>query len=135
MDIDPDAAERLAKEVGEEKVAALLEKIQKKLDYQASMPFHPKKKTAGWFFGVEATICRQKFRAGKRNLRMSAEYSKSVQASMDAFEKGFRPNIDTLYGQLEDSLETAEEATGGKITYEDFKRTKRFLDSLEEDNA
>lgn len=133
MNVDPDAAERLAKEVGEEEAAAVLERVRKKIEYQDSMPKHPKKKSPDWFFGHLAHDCRMKSRAGKRNLRMSEEYAESVAKSMEAHEKGFRPDIDTLYGKLEDSIDEDKITEGVKIKYEDFQLGKRFLDSLEEE--
>jgi len=63
---------------------------------------------------------------------MSEEYRKSIDQAKKSYEEGFRPDIDTLYGQLEDSLENAEKIGAKVISYEEFQTTKRFLDSLEE---
>ena len=133
MNIDPDAAERLAREVGEEEAAAVLERVRKKVEYQASFPAHVNKKTPDWFFGHAANECRVKFRAGKRNHRMSEEYRMSIAKSKEAHEKGYRPDIDTLYGQLEDGVDEDKVSRSEQIDYKDFQLGKKFLDSLEED--
>lgn len=132
MGIDPDAAENLAKEVGEELATAVLEKVRKKIEYQASLKFHAKKKPNDWFFGQEARNCRLEFRAGKKKERQSTERREYTQKSHESYEKGYRPTVDTLYGQLEDDLEDSEKVNGASLTYEDFQKAKRFLDSLEE---
>ena len=98
------------------------------------MKFHVNKKAPSWFFGQEALICRQEFRGNRRRQRMSEEYQKSVSASQKAHSNGYSPDIDTLYGQLEDGLEDAEKSDGKKLTYEEFQTAKRFLDSLEDED-
>jgi hypothetical protein len=132
MNIDPDAAERLAKEVGEEEAAAVLERVRKKVEYQDSMPNHPRKKSPDWFFGHAAHECRMKSRAEKRDVRLSKDYLESIKASKEAHEKGYRPDSDTLANQIEEILAKSETLDGPKITYDDFQRTMRFLDSVEE---
>ena len=132
MNIDPDAAERLAEEVGKEPAVAVLERVRKKVEYQDSLPSHPKKKTPDWFFGYVAHECRMQFRAGRRNQRMSNEYALSVSESKQAYDSGFRPDIDTLYGKLEDSIDEDKVSKSEQIKYEEFQLAKKFLDSLEE---
>ena len=137
MDISPDQAEKLFREVGEELAVQTLRRVQKKLDYQATLPFHKNKKSAGWLFGVEADICRREFRAVKKRERLAKERLESKGKARETYESGWRPTIDGLYGSLEDGLvaaeKVAEKADGEKITYEDFQMAKRFLDSLEEE--
>ncbi|MHA2068469.1 MAG: hypothetical protein ACXABY_29245 [Candidatus Thorarchaeota archaeon] len=132
MNVDPDAAEKLANEVGEEVATAVLERVRKKIEYQDSMPKHSKKKSPDWFFGHLAHECRMKYRAGKRDERMSREYAASIAKSREAFEKGFRPDIDSLYGILEDRVDEDKVSKSEQIKYEEFQLAKKFLDSLEE---
>lgn len=131
MNISPDAAEKLADEVGEELALGLLEKVRLMSECQKTLPFHPKKKSNATIFAQEADICRRKRRGEKRARRESMAYAKSIEDSRRAHKKGIRPTVDALYGQLEDGVDSIE-IDGKKITYEEFKMATRFLESLEE---
>ena len=132
MGLDPDAAENLAKEVGEELCAQVLETIRKKIDFQASLRFHVNKRSPDWFWGQEAHSCRLAFRARKKKERLSSERREYSRKSQESYTKGWRPDVDTLYGLLEDGLE--DDKIGGEtVTYEEFQKAKRFLDSLEDE--
>ena len=132
MGLDPDSAESLAKEVGDELAGKVLEKIQKKLDFQETLKSHPNKRSPDWFWGQEAHNCRLEFRARNRRNRLSSERQEYARKSQESYNKGYRATVDELYGQLEDGLEDAEKLGGETVSYEDFQKAKKFLDSLEE---
>jgi hypothetical protein len=132
MNISPDAAEALADEVGEELAGQLLERVRKMSDRQKSFPFHPRKKSNATIFAQEADICRRRFQGERRARREAAAHRESVAKSRRAYEKGVRPDIDTLYEQLEDGVDTID-LDGNRVTYEELKGAIRFLEYLEED--
>ncbi len=123
MDIDPDAAEKLAKEVSIEQADAVLEKTARYLAYEAALPAHPKKKSPDWVFRVEAKKCCRLFRAAKHMELRRQERLKAAEASKQALESGYQPSI-----KVRDQL--LQQWENDEITYKQYQQAKLFADEM-----
>jgi hypothetical protein len=132
MGIDGDQAEALEKDVGYDAAIAVLEKVRKKIDYQETLPFHPKKRTSGSIFAQEAANCRVRHAAMQRNRKANHERNSYRERALKSYDNGFRPDKDTLVSLIEAEKRPDDTYMGGGISLKEYNVALRFLQELEE---
>jgi hypothetical protein len=132
MGIDGDQAEDLERVVGTEATKSVLETVGKKVDYQETLPFHPRMRTPDSLFAQEAANCRKRHATAKARETRQLEFYGYIDESDSSFEKGYRPEPAVICAQIESAL-AGEIMADEAIELEDYEIAKRFLDSLEEE--